>query len=193
MLPEGSLQRMSGDADVLTPMLSALPHLKLAVPGNLDCNVSGGKLSAHSVFMIRQGAAAVPLSVALDGTADSAWERILLHIAEQQFYLDWHTEYMTDRIVTDVRRFAEEVDIPFAGERAWREMGEDGRTRMLKNDFEPKVSINDAVAKVSYYIFSSYGGLYHVVDEVDMKTGVVSPRHVKFDNEVKCVCGDRID
>ena len=189
ILPEGSLQRISGNADVLAPILNALPHLKLAVPGRLDCNVSGGSLGAHSLFVVRQDERAVPLSVKLDGSVDSAWERILLHIAGQQFFLGWHAGYEAYRIVTDVRRFAEEVDIPFAGERAWRMIDNDGWSRMLMNHFAPRVSINDAVATVSYYIFSSFGGLFHVVDEVDMKTGRVRPEHVKFDNVVEYNCG----
>ena len=184
----GSLQRMSGNADVLAPILNALPHLMLAVPGRLDCNVSGGSLGAHSLFIVRQDECVMPLSVVLDGSVDSAWERILLHIAGQQFYLGWHAGYEAYRIVTDIRKFAEEVDIRFAGERAWRMIDNDGRILMLKNNFEPKVSINDVVASVSYYIFSSFGGLYHVVDEVDMKTGNVRPKHVKFDNVVEYNC-----
>ena len=63
MLAGGSLQRMSGDADVLTPILDALPHLKLAVPGRLDCNVSGSSLGAHSSFVVRQDESVAPLSV----------------------------------------------------------------------------------------------------------------------------------
>ena len=188
MLAGGSLQRMSGDADVLTPILDALPHLKLAVPGRLDCNVSGGSIGAHSSFVVRQDESVASLSVELDGSVDSAWERLLLHIAGQQFYLGWHAGYEAYRIVTDVRRFPEEIDIDFAGERAWEEIGDDGRARMLKNDFEPKVSINDAVASVSYYVFSSFGGLFHVVDEVDMKTGKVRSKHAKFDNVVEYNC-----
>ena len=188
ILPGGSLQRMSGNADVLAPILNALPHLKLAVPGRLDCNVSGGSLGAHSLFIVRQDECVMPLSVVLDGSVDSAWERILLHIAGQQFYLGWHAGYEAYRIVTDVRKFAKEVDIRFAGERAWRMIDNDGRILMLKNNFEPKVSINGVVASVSYYIFSSFGGLYHVVDEVDMKTGKVRPKHVKFDNVVEYNC-----
>ena len=72
MLAGGSLQHMSGDVDVLTPILDALPHLKLAVPGRLDCNVSGGSIGAHSSFVVRQDESVVPLSVELDGSVVGA-------------------------------------------------------------------------------------------------------------------------
>lgn len=189
MLSEGSLQRISGDADVLAPILEVLPHLRLAVPGKLDCNVSGGRWGAHSCFVVRKDESAAPLSVALDGSVDSAWERILLHIAESQFYLGWHAGYEEFCIVTDVRRFAQEANISFAGEEAWEKICKAGRARMLKNDFAPEVAIANGVASVSYYIFSAFGGLFHVVDEVDMKTGNVLPEHVKFDNVVEYDCG----
>jgi len=189
MISNGSLQHISGDKDVLLPILNALPHLRLGVLGRLDCNVSGGKWGAHSLFVIRQDKTVVPLTLILDGSADSAWECVLLRIASHQFFLGWHAAYEHYNIVTDIRRFAEEVNSSRAGERAWRAIGEEGQGRLLKNNFTPKVSIADNMATVSYYVFSSFGGLYHVVDEVNMKTGTVKPRHVKFENVVRYDCG----
>lgn len=186
---KGSLQDQTGDNDVLSPLVNALPHLKLAVPGTLDCGIVGSPWEAFCEFMIRQGRSTFPMSVILDGSAESAWERFLLRAAERQLFLGWHACYAEYRIVTDVRRFAEEVDISHVGELAWRKIGEEGRVRMLKNDFTPSISIANDVASVSCFVFSPFRGLSRIIHEVDMKTGDISPHPIEIETLVKYTCG----
>ena len=188
---KGSLQHQTGDDDVLSPLVKALPHLKLAVPGTLDCGIVGSPWEAFCEFMIRQGKSTFPLSVILDGSAGSAWERFLLHAAERQLFLGWHACYAEYRIVTDIRRFAEEVDISYGGELAWRKIGEEGRARMLKNDFTPSIFIANDVASVSCFVFSPFRGLSRIIHEVDMKTGNINPHPVEIETLVEYTCGVR--
>lgn len=185
---EIGLVRCLGRTDVLKPFLDALPHLKLAEGAILDCFLYGDEWGAQGEFKIRQGNDVKPLQVLPDGTDASAWECVLLHRASQQFFLGWHAAYNACRIVTDVRRFEEEVDLPFAGDQAWAKIGEPGRQRMQRNDFGPKVIMMDGYARVTYYVFSSFGGLMRITEEVDMMTGAV-PRAKGVNTIVEYECG----
>lgn len=187
--PKGSLQHEVGNTEVLTPLVDALPHLKLAVPGTLDCALVSTNWEAFSEFLVRQGESAQPLSVMLDGSEESAWERFVLHMAGQQLFLGWHANYAVRRIVTDVRRFDEEVDIPDAGERAWWMIGDEGRARLLKNDFLPSVSVSNDLAIVSCFTFSPFRGLIRETNEVNLKTGTLTPCPDKNEIIVKYECG----
>lgn len=161
------------DYDVFTPIMDVLPHIRLVGACTLDYKVKGDALGAHGDFMMREGDMMLPLSLALDGTAESAWECVLLRIASEQFFLGWHAGYDRYQIVTDIRKFDEEVDAPFAGARAWMMIAEEGRKRMMANDFAPSVSVSEGFARVTYYIFSAFKGLYKRVDKVDLRDGTV--------------------
>lgn len=187
--PRGSLQQEAGNTEVLTPLVDALPHLKLAVPGTLDCAIASTSWEAFSLFLIRQEESICPLLVMLDGSEDSAWERFVLHMAGQQLFLGWHANYAVRRIVTDVRRFDEEVDISNAGERAWWMIGDEGRARLLKNDFSPSVSISDDLAIVSCFTFSPFRGLIRVTNEVNLRTGTLTPCPNQDEIIVEYNCG----
>lgn len=187
--PRGSLQQEAGNTEVLTPLVDALPHLKLAVPGTLDCAIASTSWEAFSQFVIRQEESVYPLSVMLDGSEDSAWERFVFNMAEQQLFLGWHATYAECRIVTDVRRFDEEVDLQYAGEHAWWKIGDEGRARLLKNDFSPSVSISNDSAIVSCFTFSPFRGLTRVINEVNLRTGAITPRPDKYEIIVKYHCG----
>ena len=187
---EIGLVRCLGRTDGLKPFLDALPHLKLAEGAILDCFLCGDEWGARGEFKIRQGNDVKPLQVLPDGTAASAWECVLLRRASQQFFLGWHAAYDACRIVTDIRRFEEEVDLPFAGDRAWAEIGESGRTRMMRNDFAPTVVLENNQATVIYYVFSAFGGLLKLTDHVDMVSGKILGK-TNVEQIVKYECGVR--
>ena len=168
-----TLLQVVRDRDVLMPLLRPLKHIKLGEHEYLDCRVRGGRLGAAGEFVLRTEDKVKPISVKLDGTLESAWERVLLKEVSKQFFLAWHAGYGEHRIVSDVRRFDDEVNIAFVGERAWREIGESGRKRMMKNDFAPVVVLEGNQAVVTYYVFSAFGGLLRLTDHVDMVSGKI--------------------
>ena len=164
-----SLQTFSGNADVLTPILEALPHLKLGAPGKLDSTVSGNFHWGTGCFSIRDGEQKHHLSVVLDGTPESAWEYVLLNYASEQFFFHWHAAVHRRSIITDIRRADEEMP-QMLNEHDWCRIGEEGRQRLLMNDFTPRVRIADGQASVSYYYFSRFRGLCHRVQKISMDT-----------------------
>ena len=168
-----TLLQVVRDRDVLMPLLRPLKHIKLGEYEYLDCRVRGDCLGAAGEFVLRTEDEVKPISVKLDGTPESAWERVLLKEVSKQFFLAWHAGYGRCRIVTDVRRFDDEVNIDFVGETAWRELGESGRSRMMKNDFAPMVVLAGNQATVTYYVFSAFGGLLKLTDHVDMASGKI--------------------
>lgn len=168
-----TLLQVVRDRDVLMPLLRPLKHIKLGEHEYLDCRVWGDRLGATGEFVLRTEDEVKPVSVKLDGTLESAWERVLLKEVSKQFFIAWHAGYGRHRIVTDVRRFDDEVNIAFVGERAWRKIGEPGRKRMMKNDFAPTVVLEDNQATVTYYVFSAFGGLLRLTDHVDMVSGKI--------------------
>ena len=147
-------------------------------------------MGAFGEFVLRTEDAVKPISVKLDGTPESAWELVLLKEASKQFFLAWHAGYGEHRIVSDVRRFDDEANIAFVGERAWREIGESGRIRMMKNDFTPTVVLEGNQATVTYYVFSAFGGLLKLTDHVDMVSGKILGE-TNVEQIVKYECGVR--
>ena len=176
------------DRDVLMPILRPLSHIKLGEHEYLDCCVRGDDMGAFGKFVIRTEDEVKPLAVRLDGTPESAWERVLLKEASEQFFLAWHANYCKHRIVSDVRRFDDEINIPFVGERAWITIGESGRSRMMKNDFAPTVVLTGNHATVTYYIFSAFGGLLKLTDHVDMLSGEILGK-TEMEQIVEYNCG----
>ena len=170
------------------PLLRPLAHIKLEEHECLDCRVRGDSIGAFGEFVLRTRDGVKPLAVMLDGTPESAWERVLLKEASEQFYLAWHANYGRHRIVSDVRKFDEEIDIAFTGEGAWHEIGEAGRSRMMKNDFAPKVDLVGNQATVTYYAFSAFGGLQKLIDHVDMASGKILDKTEK-EQIVEYNCG----
>ena len=185
-----TLLQVVRDRDVLMPLLRPLTHIKLGEHEYLDCRVRGDRMGAFGEFVLRTEDKVKPISVKLDGTPESAWERVLLKEVSKQFFLAWHAGYGRHRIVTDVRRFDDEVNVPFAGERAWREIGEAGRSRMMKNDFAPTVALENNQATVVYYAFSAFGGLLKLTDHVDMASGKILGK-TNVEQIVKYECGVR--
>ena len=185
-----TLLQVVRDRDVLMPLLRPLKHIKLGEHEYLDCRVRGDRMGAFGEFVLRTEDEVKPVSVKLDGTPESAWERVLLKEVSKQFFLAWHAGYGRHRIVTDVRRFYDEVNISLAGERAWREIGESGRSRMMKNDFAPTVVLEGNQATVTYYVFSSFGGLLKLTDHVDMVSGKILGK-TNVEQIVKYECGVR--
>ena len=185
-----TLLQVVRDRDVLMPLLRALTHIKLGEHEYLDCQVRGDRMGAFGEFVLRTEDEVKPLAVRLDGTPESAWERVLLKEASKQFFLAWHAGYGRCCIVTDVRRFDDEVNIDFVGETAWREIGESGRSRMMKNDFAPTVVLAGNQATVTYYVFSAFGGLLKLTDHVDMVSGKILGK-TNVEQIVKYECGVR--
>ena len=185
-----TLLQVVRDRDVLMPLLRSLTHIKLGEHEYLDCRVRGDRMGAFGEFVLRTEDKVKPISVKLDGTPESAWERILLKEASKQFFLAWHAGYGEHRIVTDVRRFDDEVNIGFVGERAWREIGESGRSRMMKNNFAPTVALAGNQATVTYYVFSAFGGLLKLTDHVDMVSGEIRGK-TQVEQIVEYDCGVR--
>ena len=183
-----TLLQVVRDRDVLMPILRPLSHIKLGEHEYLDCCVRGGRTGAFGKFVLRTEDEVKPLVVRLDGTPESAWERVLLKEASEQFFLAWHANYGEHRIVSDVRRFDDEINIPFVGERAWITIGESGRSRMMKNDFAPTVVLTGNQATVTYYIFSAFGGLLKLTDHVDMLSGKIIGK-TKMEPIVEYNCG----
>ena len=185
-----TLLQVVRDRDALMPLLRPLTHIKLDEHEYLDCRVRGDRLGAAGEFVLRTEDEVKPISVKLDGTPESAWERVLLKEVSKQFFLAWHAGYGRCRIVTDVRRFDDEVNIDFVGETAWREIGESGRSRMMKNDFAPTVVLAGNQATVTYYVFSAFGGLLKLTDHVDMVSGKILGK-TNVEQIVKYECGVR--
>ena len=185
-----TLLQVVRDRDVLMPLLRSLTHIKLGEHEYLDCRVRGDHMGAFGEFVLRTEDKVKPISVKLDGTPESAWERSLLKEASKQFFLAWHAGYGEHRIVSDVRRFEEEINIPFAGDSAWHGIGESGRNRMMKNDFAPTVALEGGQATVSYYVFSAFGGLLKLTDHVDMASGKILGT-TNVEQIVKYECGVR--
>lgn len=185
-----TLLQVVRDRDVLMPLLRSLTHIKLGEHEYLDCRVRGDRMGAFGEFVLRTEDKVKPISVKLDGTPESAWERILLKEASKQFFLAWHAGYGEHRIVTDVRRFDDEVNIGFVGERAWRKIGESGRSRMMKNNFAPTVALAGNQATVTYYVFSAFGGLLKLTDHVDMVSGEIRGK-TQVEQIVEYDCGVR--
>lgn len=185
-----TLLQVVRDRDALMHLLRPLTHIKLGEHEYLDCRVRGGRLGAAGEFVLRTEDKVKPISVKLDGTLESAWERVLLKEVSKQFFLAWHAGYGEHRIVSDVRRFDDEVNIAFVGERAWREIGESGRKRMMKNDFAPVVVLEGNQAVVTYYVFSAFGGLLKLTDHVDMVSGKILGK-TNVEQIVKYECGVR--
>lgn len=185
---EKTLLQVIQEKDALMPLLRPLAHIKLEEHECLDCRVRGDSIGAFGEFVLRTTDGVKPLAVMLDGTPESAWERVLLKEASEQFYLAWHANYGRHRIVSDVRKFDEEIDIAFTGEGAWHEIGESGRNRMMKNDFAPKVDLVGNQATVTYYAFSAFGGLLKLTDYVDMASGKILDKTEK-EQIVEYNCG----
>ena len=185
---EKTLLQVIQEKDALMPLLRPMAHIKLEEHECLDCRVRGDSIGAFGEFVLWTGDKVKPLAVMLDGTPESAWERVLLKEASEQFYLAWHANYGRHRIVSDVRKFDEEIDIAFTGEGAWHEIGESGRSRMMKNDFAPKVDLVGNQATVTYYAFSAFGGLLKLTDHVDMASGKILDKTEK-EQIVEYNCG----
>lgn len=183
-----TLLQVVRDRDVLMPILRPLSHIKLGKHEYLDCRVRGSRTEAFGKFVLRTEDEVKPLAVRLDGTPESAWERVLLKEASEQFFLAWHANYWKHRIVSDVRRFDDDINIPFVGERAWLTIGESGRSRMMKNDFAPTVVLTGDQATMTYYIFSAFGGLLKLTDHVDMLLGKILGK-TKTETIVEYNCG----
>lgn len=162
-----SLQRKLGNPDILSPIMAALPHLKLRGPGTLDCLVRGDHFAGVGSFWITDGDKIRPLEVELDGSAESALERVLLQFASKQFFLGWHANYNEAWILTDFSQFDSLVRLPALEET----LPERIRALAMKIDFTPRVSVSKGKALVSYVIFAPFGGFYRVFYEVDMSTG----------------------
>lgn len=185
---EKTLLQVIQEKDALMPLLRPLAHIRLEEHEYLDCRVRGDSIGAFGEFVLWTGDKVKPLAVMLDGTPESAWERVLLKEASEQFYLAWHANYGRHRIVSDVRKFDEEIDIAFTGEGAWHEIGESGRSRMMKNDFAPKIDLVGNQATVTYYAFSAFGGLLKLTDYVDMASGKILDKTEK-EQIVEYNCG----
>ena len=166
-----TLLQVVQDRDAMMPLICPLTHIKLRENEYLDCSVRGDDLGAKSEFVLRTGEGIRPLTVELDGSPESAWERVLLKVLSKQFFLAWHANYERYRIITDMRKFDTEADVDFDFRRVWAAIDESGRRRMMKNDFVPTVTLEDDCATVTYYIFSSFSGLVKQTDRVDMISG----------------------
>lgn len=163
---ECSLQRRVDKPNVLEPLLIALPHLKLT-PGTMDCVLRGDMYGSQGQFVILDEGKFWELDVILDGSAESAWERVLLAFASRQFYLGWHANYGRAWILTDFSQFDSLVRLPAPEET----LPERIRALAMKIDFTPRVSVSKGKALVSYVIFAPFGGFYREYVEVDMSTG----------------------
>lgn len=183
-----SLQKESGNADVLSQLMVPLKHLKLKEGWKLDCQVFGEHMGAIGDFYLRKNKEtaylAAPFSVIPDGSPESAWERVLLDEANTQFYLGWHEGYRMRSIITDIRRFDKEADTCFAGMEAWKSMDDSGRTRLLENNFSPSVVMEDRIAKVEYHTFSPFRGLIRIVRHVNVETGELLRRNDDVDEVI---------
>lgn len=187
-LADITLLQVVHDRDVLMPLLCPLTHIKLGGHEPLDCRVRGDSSGAYGKFVLRTGNEVKTLAVMLDGTPESAWERVLLKEASEQFYLAWHAGYGEHRIVSDVRRFEEEINISFAGDSAWCGIGVSGRKRMMRNDFAPTVVLANNQATVTYYVFSAFHGLLKMTERVDMVSGEILGE-TQVEQIVKYYCG----
>ena len=185
---EKTLLQVIQEKDALMPLLRPLAHIRLEEHECLVCRVRGDSIGAFGEFVLRTRDGVKPLAVMLDGTPESAWERVLLKEASEQFYLAWHAGYGEHRIVSDVRRFEEEINISFAGDRAWCGMGESGRKRMMRNDFAPTVVLANNQATVTYYVFSAFHGLLKKTERVDMVSGEILGE-TQVEQIVKYYCG----
>lgn len=162
-----SLQEHTHDPYILTPLLGALPHITLGVPGTLDCSFYKyrdhplRRIHASTPLWIRYGGSS-KWCFELDGSPESAWERIILE----------HACFLHLDIITDIRRFVEFQ----RGICVWESLTKRQRARLLTNRFGPEVTIQDGVAHVSYYVFTYRGGFIHTFDDVDMSTGEIVDR-----------------
>ena len=185
---DDSLSRKIGDDEVLGPIVDALPHLRLGADAKLDLIIHGDPLGAHGEFKIRKGGELLPLKVATDGTEEAAWECVLLNEASQQFFLGWHAGYAKHWIISDVRKDKDIFCRNSYRSDVWSRLTDDGKARLLKNDFGPAVKLQGDHAIVTYYIFSNFGGLFKEIVNVDLSTGAVD-REAERENIIKYECG----
>ena len=89
-----------------------------------------------------------------------------------------------------MRRFEEEINIPFAGDSALHGIGESGRNRMMENNFAPTVALEGNQATVTDYEFTAYGGMLKLTDRVETVSGRILGE-TKVEQIVKYECGVR--
>ena len=193
--PRGAfgLQRAFGDPDVLTVLLTPLKHLRIESPWKLDAEMRGLGGDGASTFYLRDGNRVRDAAYLLDGTPESAWERVLIEMAAGQLMLAWHGNYGNLRIITDIARFADEANCHGGGETALERFTPEMRATLAKIDFTPTVSLSGGVATVRFYVFSPFEGFLLMTCRVDMKTGEMLGKH-PFDDHVCVVrywCGIR--
>ena len=140
----------------------------------LDCLVEGSADSAAWVkFCMRRGDETTDVEYVLDGTPESAWERVLMDFAESQFFLVWHAGAAGKCIVTSAKRFKYEATTLEGGAKAWNTFSPLTRLRLRRKDLKPSVSVEGEVATVSFCMFSSFQGLIRSCCKVDLKTGEI--------------------
>ena len=178
-----------GDDRVLDPIIDALPHLRLDANEKLDFILFGDPMGAYGEFKLRKDEELLPLKVATDGTEEAAWECVLLHEASRQFFLGWHAGYGVHQIITDVRKDKEVFcEKSLRSDSVWTKLSDVGKARLMQNDFGPEVKLADKRAIVTYYTFSSFGGLFKERVEVNLSTGEVSKPN-KSENVIEYHCG----
>ena len=169
-----SLLRHVDTPDPLAPMLKPLRHLRIKDGWTLDCLVESNADSAAWVkFCMRRGDETTDVEYVLDGTPESAWERVLMDFAESQFFLVWHASAAGKCIVTSAKRFKYEATTLEGGAKAWNTFSPLTRLRLRRKDLRPSVSVEGGVATVSFCMFSSFQGLIRSCCKVDLKTGEI--------------------
>ena len=160
--------------DPLAPMLEPLKHLRVKEGWTLDCRVEGSADSAAKAkFCMRRGDETADVEYVLDGTPESAWERVLMDFAETQFFLVWHACAAERSIVTSAKRFKFEARTMEGGAKTWNSFSPLTRLRLRWKDLRPSVSVEDGVATVSFCRFSPFHGLVRICCRVDLKTGEI--------------------
>lgn len=160
------LQAAFEDPDVLTAVLTPLKHLKIEAPWKLDyaCIKSG----CRPFLCLNNGDSLKPLSCTLDGSPESAWERVIL---------DWFAarcEESSDRIITDFGRFAEEADGIHSGQEVLDRLSPSQKEQLAKQDLTPSVTVNGDIATVRYAEFGPWHGLVICERDVNLKTGEIT-------------------
>jgi len=149
-----------GDGALLMPLVTGLNRLRLDDGWHLDGTLKGSHFASVVELYVSDGQrAAFPFEhITLDGSAESVWQAHIMRIWGELLFRGWHAGYGDYRIVTSYDTAKEETrELAVTAEAALAELG--NKKRVLERwDFTPSVEICGQTGKVTFTVFSPFGG-----------------------------------
>lgn len=154
----------------LADFLSNFTHLNL--PEGTELGVDGAFRGLGGVVYLTirlPGRAPIPAcEIPYDaGCAESIWEKEVLSWVSSQFHLCWHDGYSqciillgdSAKVEHDIRRMQFSSGFAIAVE----ELPDDVKNAYRAADFSPKVEVVDDVPRITFHVFSPFGGIFRRV------------------------------